>query len=213
MGAGASPYTLKGLADMMIGGVWKGEEDAAKTRQEFGLLWQRFAEDFLKEHNQDEYNSFKHGLRTSAGGFYLRLGPEETPGVSPPPEKMRTMATSTFGTSFYVTEGTGGQKPTPHFRVKQYRLNWDPYGLCVALKLISFSINNVLSFAKELNGVDPSEVSYHRPDKEGAFREPWQKLGGFRLIGMDSVVPEGAVRRFSREEILDIYEAESTKGD
>ncbi len=77
--AGARPYTLKGIADMMVGGAWHGEEDAAKTRREFGLLWQRFAEDFLKEHNQDEYNSFKHGLRTSAGGFYLRLGPEETP--------------------------------------------------------------------------------------------------------------------------------------
>ena len=64
-----------------------------------------------------------------------------------------------------------------------------------------------------LNGVDPSMVTYHRPDKEEAFREPWRRLGSFQLIGMDSIIPEEAVNRFSTEEILGVYDEETDRDD
>src|SRR3990172_11004437 len=54
----------------------KDKDRVAETAKCFADLCARFSTDYIEERNVHEYNSIKHGLRTSLGGFGLSTGSE-----------------------------------------------------------------------------------------------------------------------------------------
>lgn len=90
------------------------------ARSGFVKTWRCFASDFLNESFSREYNSIKHGLRINPGGFTLELGFTEEPGVKPPQDKMFTVMSSSFGSSYLKAEKIGNLKH--HLCLKENRI-------------------------------------------------------------------------------------------
>lgn len=186
------------------------EIEIRKLQGLFSTLWYRFAGDYLNENLIAEYNSLKHGFRVNPGGFNLMVGPESTPGVAAPAERMTSLGSSEFGSSFFLSEGIGveeGKRNTTHFRLKANSLNWDPEGMAAGLRLISISLNNILAFLKLSNG-SSEDVRLRYPCDESYFEIPWSSSQSGRSIGMNPIIREEDIVRFSDEEILNVYEQE-----
>lgn len=175
-----------------------------QMRKAFGELWRRFAHDFLNEKTASEYNSIKHGLRVSMGGFTLAIGHETVPGVPAPPEAMRSMGGSPFGTSFYVPVQLHNRT---NFRVRRNSLNWRPENFVHALSLVSISISNVTSYLKLRNGVEPSQAEFIVPSDEDYFSKPWELRTGIISSDINSTIEEDYIEPLSNQEILATYNA------
>lgn len=195
------------------------EEDKVKdTRQLFAELWGYLAHDFLDPYHRAEYNSIKHGLRVSPGGFTLAVGIEEQYGVPAPPEAMQVIGRSEFGTSYFATEPIRGaprqKKADPHISLKQQSVNWAPEAMILSLQLISISIHNIISALRIWHGVEPKTVPFLRPVDRDAFLAPWRQSGGVMQMSFGLPIEEAEIRRFSDDEIRDALEQESGwKGD
>lgn len=134
--------------------------------------------------------------------FYFALGPEETPGVPAPPEKMQVLGQSEFGSAFFVPERLHNRH---NFKIMEQRLNWRPQSLISALTLISASITNILGFLKWINGVDTSEIRFSCPTDESYFEEPWKLTASITSMGFNSMIRDDYITPLRPEEILSIY--------
>lgn len=170
----------------------------------FGKLWEGFAADFLEEGISDEYNGIKHGLRTRPGGFYLALGREDTPGVPAPQERMQTVGGSEFGTFFFTRE-TIIPRNYINFRPKGHFRNWNPENLAEGLRLLSVSINNVVSCLRVLNGVKRDKCRFITPATEEAFQEPWKHSVGVDSVDVDITLEPSNITPLTKEDILKTY--------
>ena len=197
------PVTWDVVADAVFINFKTGDDEKdSSIRKNFARLWRRFASDYLNENHVYEYNSIKHGLRARMGGFYVAMGAEDVPGVPAPPEKMRMMANSEFGSSFYVPERLHDRR---NFTIRHQALNWDPVNFIYALQFISMSINNVLGSLKILYGVSIKEVPFMFSNNDESYEEPWKRQQGISSLGMNSQIPEEAITPLSKEEILAVY--------
>lgn len=127
--------------------------------------------------------------------------------MAAPADRMTSLGGSDFGSSFFLSEGIGveeGKRNTTHFRLKTNSLNWDPEGMAMGLRLISISLNNILAYLKLLNG-SSEEVKLQYPRDESYFEIPWSSSQGGRSIGMNPIIREEDIVRFSDEEILNVY--------
>lgn len=186
----------------------------AETVEAFAVCWRRLAYDFLNPSSGHEYNSIKHGFRANAGGFSLRIGRELEYGIEAPPEEMQTLGGSEFGHSYFVAEGIGAtRRRHPHFRLVHHSANWRPEAVIQALQLISMSINNVQSFLRIVNGADPSELPFIRPEDPAAFDGPWSWSVGVMEMQSKTQIEEGDIEPFSPPEILSVYEGSDSTTD
>lgn len=187
--------------------VEKNEKVAISEK--FGFAWRSLADDFLDRNHEGEYNSAKHGLRVRPGGFSasigigIGIGKAEVWGVSAPPEKMEYIGGSEHGASFFVKTKICETNKI-NFRPKRTSLNWHPQNLLYGLELVAASINNVLSFLKLTNGVQPSQCSFLRLDDDG-FEKPWEICVGVTCSNFDRVLEPSHVHLFSKKEIIDSY--------
>jgi hypothetical protein len=170
----------------------------------FGDLWGRFASDFLNEKQNQEYNSLKHGLRLRPGGFTLAVGTEETPGVGAPPERMRSLGGSEFGSTYILPQAIG-TAPKNHFRLRECHLNWLPGNHVVGLQLLSMSIRNVLAFLRGIltSNMGTSQFTWSTPTE--AFRAPWAASPGTNSFEWNLDLTEGDITVLSDEEIMKVY--------
>lgn len=198
-----NPMSWMAVANIIFSGFSTGTGDAEKDKriiESFGDLWARFASDFLDEKRGNEYNSMKHGIRARMGGFTLAIGLEETPGVAAPPERMMTFARSAFGSSFFVTEKMHDAR---NFRVKRQSLNWSPENLYYGLRFISMSIANVVTYLKNVYGIEESSRFAYPVDEE-TFEWPWKEAMGMSM-DFNSVIVENFITPRSKEEIFSVY--------
>jgi len=181
-------------------------EDSEKTdeiKKKYAVLWGRFAREITDPTQSLEYNSIKHGFRACPGGFQLAIGMQDSPGVPAPPERMRSLGGSDFGSEFHSLERIGNYKN--HYRIKSHSLNWRPKNFCVGLNLISLSMHNVLSFLRVLNGEKPDGVTYLYPSDLSHFDEPWVPVDGVRSFDVATNVPLEDVTPFDDKQILSVY--------
>ena len=190
------------------------QDKLKETHQLFARLWRHLAHEFLEEVNSKEYNHIKHGARAKSGGCLLRVGKEHEEGISPPDEEMATVGGSQFGTSFFMAERVQDAplvKPDPHFRLKQRTVNWDPESLAHALCLVALSIQNILSYLKIVNGVDPREVKFTRPAENDYFEQPWKRSVGVTSVSMDFYpVHERHITRYSIEQLMERFRGKTS---
>ena len=199
--------TMEELSGLINQFDLRDEKELLRLKGLFSTLWYRFAGDYLSEELVAEYNSLKHGFRVNPGGFRLMVGPESTPGVAAPADRMTSLGGSDFGSSFFLIEGIGNEadkKNTTHFRLKATSLNWDPECMAVGLRLISISLNNILAFLKSLNG-SSGDISLRYPCDESYFEIPWSSAQSGMSVGFNPIIREQDIVRFSDDEILKVY--------
>ena len=168
----------------------------------FVETWKCFASDFLNESFSREYNSIKHGLRISQGGFKLELGLTEEPGVKPPQDKMFTVMSSHFGSSYFKHEKIGELKH--HLCLRRESHNWDIDGLHWGIQFAAMSIENIRS-SLEAWSKGENNPSFICPENLSDF-EKWK--GVQTIAGPDITIPSEVIRSFTKEEILAKYRSE-----
>lgn len=142
----------------------------------FARAWARLASDFLEPQLRAEYNSLKHGFRVATGGYTLRIGLERSFGVPGPPEGLRTVANSVYGSSFTTVEPLPGvQNPKRrNILLRRNHLNWQPASLIAALHIAAASAQNLISFLRIAHGEDSSAVQFALPTPDSLYDEPWR---------------------------------------
>ena len=190
-----------------INNVNTGDEEADnRLRQSFGQLWKNFAKDFLDDDAKNEYNSIKHGLRVSMGGFSLAMGLESVPGVPSETETMRLIEGSTYGTSFFVPAPL---KNRDNFHLLHHTLNWNPVNFVHGLNLISISIHNIMVYLKQVNGIQHSEIEFRGPISETDFASPWRLLANVNRVSIKQEIDRNSLVVLSKTEILSYLDGNS----
>ena len=183
-----------------------GRDDTYRqeTAKLFANFWQRLSHDFLDKDASNEYNGIKHGIRIRSGGFTMAFGKEEQFGQKVPPENMKILGGSEFGSSFYIPEiiyGCNLNNTSRNFRMTPINVNWYADGLAYALILIAMSLKNVKAFLKIVNGVSPESVEFTRPADLDFFDKPWEKSVGITRASFERVVDLSSVRMPTKHEI------------
>lgn len=179
-------------------------EQEKRIKDHFAAAWRHFAYDFSDEISNREYNSIKHGFRIRAGGFKVAIGKGEIWGISAPPERMQGLGGSDFGSSFFIPEKIGNNKL--HFRLRKHSRNWMPESFFYGLHLISFSLQNILSFLKVMHGGDPTTVQFFWPNDESLFEAAWSLAPGVTGMNFDTMIAAQHITPFSKEEIMATYQ-------
>lgn len=190
--------------------AWTTETGDDSTAARFGRFWRRLATDFLNELVRAEYNALKRGHRVAAGGFSLALGVEEERGVPAPVEAMRSIGSSTYGTTFFRTERVGTSKH--HIRARRTSVNWSAIAVANRLLLISMSVSNVVAALRCALGVDPTTVQFQRPERSEVFDEVWDERVGVRHSNMDTVLTIATSDEVSPNKLLDDLEGRTPSG-
>ncbi len=191
-----------------IHSLWRfgdSDETDRRIKEGFAQAWQRFAYDFTDQAAREEYNSIKHGLRTRSGGFHLLFGVQDELGTPAPVERMQRLGGSDFGTTYY--RGEKLCDTANNFRARRCSRNWNPRNLVKGVDLLSISMENVLSFAKRLNGAGEGFPG-HYPLNEETFMAPWEMGIGPITMNLDKNLDNEDVSPFSEEEIKDTFDAE-----
>ena len=175
-----------------------------KTAQLFATLWDKLAYEYADKNHIDEYNSIKHGFRIRSGGFSLAIGLQHEYGISPPPEEMKLVGKSEFGSTFFRIESIGGGKGNRSLRSKRTSLNWNIEKTMLLLQLVSMSVTNITSALKIANGAPAGTCKFLRPQEDSDFEKPWSYSPGVTSCNMDFVISEDHVRSVTRSELLKI---------
>lgn len=196
---GVTDPTLDGLAHAVMNTTQYGQEKRDHLAANFARAWRRWSSEFLDERATSEYNSFKHGMRASLGGFLLSVGPEEELGVAAPPEQMHSLGGSTFGSAFYCAENLDSRL---HQFPRRTIRNWSPIGITFGLQLMAMSIQNIVSYLRIVGGDRPESCRFDTPLDSESFDAPWQESIGATFMTMDLVVRKDQIRTLTRDEVL-----------
>ncbi len=181
------------------------EIEVKRNAESFSSLWQRLAVYYLKDEHIAEYNGIKHGFRIRPGGFGLRVGLEPEYGVPPPPEAMKTIAYSKFGSSFLTLEKVPvDEKQNRSYRSRKVSLNWSAEQVALLLQLVSMSLGNVIAALKIVNNIPPSDVQFFRPIESDAFEKPWQTSIGVTSCTLDYSIDAANFEKTTKQQLEDI---------
>jgi hypothetical protein len=172
------------------------EEHVSATGDAFRAL----AGDFIQADFDREYNSLKHGLRVQSGGSYFALGIEDTPGVPAPPERMRMIAQSDFGSTFLIAQKLKARQ----FAFGHTSVNWNPHAFVKRIPLAVVCMQNVIACLKMMNGAAEGECSLSLLTEEIVDEALSIPSRSFRFT-LDATVAPDEVPDLSADEILSRY--------
>ncbi len=198
-----SSVSWKGIAKSILHPCAPRTDRYAKIAELFGVLWARLAHELTDKTHIDEYNALKHGFRVQRGGFGIAVGIEHQYGVPPPESEMHTLGISDFGTSFFKVESLGNDKNNRSIRSRRISVNWPIERIVLLMQLTYFSINNVVSALRIVNGWPVEKCKFLYPREEEEFERPWQVTAGVTSMSIDYVVDEGNTRPVTKQELLD----------
>lgn len=202
---GSEPVTWQSLSEFVHCHVGFGSrERKPEYTAAFAMFWRRLANEHAEEAVADEYNAIKHGLRTRSGGFSLSFGLEETPGVPCPPEKMKSLGSSDFGTSVITPEKIEGTRR--HYIFKQRSSNWDPVTLAHRLSLISCTIGNLVGCLRYHAGESPASCNFTWPSDLAAFDQVWAPRPWPINFSSGTVIEAKHIEQLTDEQILSVYD-------
>jgi hypothetical protein len=187
--------------------VLEDHDKEVAIKRGFADLWSRFAEDYTNDVFRDEYNSIKHGLRARSGGFSLAIGIQPEAGVPAPQESMRSLGHSDYGSSFFMSQRIGRHKN--QLSIMRNSRNWMPEDIANALRLVSISLQDLVSFLFVANGRPASEVIFAWPDTMDAFSAPWKsgpQMGVTSMHGFGLNIPDSLLPELDKDEMLKLYD-------
>lgn len=204
-----SSISWQNIADGLLLFSLDDKDKEKRIKQKFAFLWKKLAEDYLGASFTPEYNSIKHGFRAKSGGFWVAFGREDVAGVPAPADHMHLFGKTEFGSTFF--EVVPLDKGKHNFRLLKHSRGWKLERFYFGLHLISDSLQNILSFLKIANGVDPSSVEFVWASPESLFDEPWKEYPNLSGISMNSIIEPEHITPFNNDEILSIYKTGSDK--
>jgi hypothetical protein len=175
----------------------------AEIKARFALFWEYVTTDYLDLGQRAEFNSTKHGLRLQPGGFRAAIGLQKHPDVPAPPERMQGIGGSEFGSTILILEQI--KKNTFDYRVRENSRNWDLASLAGRIRIISMSVNNVVSFLLIFNGQDPAQVQFFWPDDLTDFDTVWESDCGLLACSMGVNINENDICPTKAEEVEKSY--------
>lgn len=193
--------SIDALAASVMNATQYEQDKRDQLARNFARIWRRWSSEFLDERATSEYNSFKHGMRASLGGFNLAIGPEEVPGVPAAPETMRSLGGSIFGSTFYCAEQLDGRL---HQFPRRTMRNWSPIGMAHGLQLMAMSIQNIVSYLRIIGGDKPESCRFNTPLDSDAFDAPWREPIGVMYVNMDKIVRRDQIQPLTRDEVISL---------
>lgn len=192
------PTTFLGLAQI----VHERLDVSADLLRELANAWARLSQDYLSEHFTTEYNSIKHGLRARSGGHRLAIGKEPRPGESASP--MSVMGFSQFGSTFLVSKrlARGSKQNVHQFTASRADRNYDPRCVAEGLRLLSFSIGNVVSYLRVVKGVPTADCPFRLPEDSAMLRAPWKNPFATTSFFENPVLEPRDVPKRSKQEVV-----------
>jgi hypothetical protein len=191
--------------------IYWDQRDAAensRVQARFGELWAGFARDYLEDHHRIEYNTLKHGARsTVSAGVTIKVAEPTADGSRPTnPDQWHGLGNpSPMGTRFVALRQIDGAPPAvddPHYRLVDQVVNWDPAGLLVGMKLISASLLNVASGIRvRLKDPERESIIFGSLDSETDFARPWADAPGVSTFTTEYRVHEQDITRYSAKEL------------
>jgi hypothetical protein len=178
-------------------------DDEKKLNQiveQYGILWKRFAQDFLDDKLSKEYNSMKHGFRTKSGGFSVSIGKQKPPNKSADPKDMKSFGGSTYGAQYFLDENY--DKSGMNFTLSINLQNWNPENFINGLQLISFSLNNIFSFLKQFENFCSGETKYIVPSDLSGFDAPWKIPIPAANVAIKEKFDSKCIKLCSKDDIL-----------
>lgn len=200
-------FGLSSLTWRDISGIVHSEmllQDRDKAEEVISVyadLWKGFGAHFTNELEQHEYNSIKHGLRISPGGFTLSIQKESSPGVTDPGAPIHTISGSDFGSSFYTAEKLDAG--APNFYLTSHSKNWDARRIAVGLELIAASLENVRASLLFQNGMAKNN-GYRCPEKSQLDEFAKSSVGIMTVSSKPNIDPRW-VKDVTKEDVLNAY--------
>lgn len=193
------------IAELVFSYYDPKSDEKQKIIDRFSNFWKLISSEFLNNDYIDEYNSIKHGFRVKSGGFGISVGVEKEYGVSPAEENMTVIGNSEHGSSFYKLSPIGGNLKNRSIKSSQKSLNWTIEKTAILIQLVEFSIGNLVSILKIMNGAKPSEMKFHLPEDPSCFEKAWQFNSTLNSSSFDFVLDEEKIPSLSRAELLKKY--------
>lgn len=196
------------VADVLSSWEPFDDPELVEHRAATAELWRRLARQMLDERFDLEYMSLKHGFRVGPGPWEFSLGAEDEWGVPPPPERMRRLAFSQHGSTFFRAVKLAPR----NFALEESRSNWNPEVLAKTMVLAANSIDNVLAFLKYVNGDRGDSLGIHllaRDQVAEAFADPNLRGSSFRLTWRSRITPNMIPSSMTKTSILRAYRKES----
>lgn len=196
-------HTWDGLAKGVF--AFSGEENGwPQTAESFGKVWRIFAGEFLDEHNQDEYNSLKHGFRIRSSGVKLALGKQHQPGVPASREEMHYLGGSDTGSTFFEIERAGPDIDTNrNRRTRRRTVNWTPETMIRGLQVIDVSIRNIVAFLRIVHGAAPNTIQFHRLEGVEDLASLLRDSVGVRTWSFDAVLDDSQIPLTTKKQLLE----------
>lgn len=195
------PVNWQSLAERLIPTL--PETNLQEIRQSFGRFWSRLAGEFENKELSAEHNSIKHGFRVASGAVSLSVAIEGTPGEQAPPSAdWKQIGGGEFGSTFFEPEDLGNRD---NFRLIQKSANWDAYCLAGRIRLISLSLQNIISFIRlSLRYAPPEALKFVWPSDLNDFVGVWGEPS-LSSISMNCLLEQSHIRPMTRNEILESY--------
>lgn len=180
-------------------------EDSKKnaTANGFAKTWKRLASEFVSEMQIDQYNSLKHGMRVSRGGFRLSFGAELASGVEP--TEFHDLGGSEYGLTFYKVRDIWPSRKSRSIKCTKTSVNWSIDRVVGQLFLVQCSIQNIVSALKAVNGVPVAECKFVRPELDDDFDRPWTHICGVSSSSMDFIVDTSNTIAVTPEQIIETF--------
>jgi hypothetical protein len=202
---GLDAVSWRSIAELFAKELDCSESERTEIVEGCTVLWSRLANEFLSEKDQNEYNSLKHGFRSRAGGFTLSVGPEATPGVAAPPENMRPLGGSDYGSTFHVPvplkNSPLGRKDHLIYS-ETHSMNWNPVSLPKGILVITDVLSNVLAYLRLLNGQPRGEIQFVFPERRQELLVAWEERPSVLGMSMNRHVYNDYVERKTPEAVL-----------
>lgn len=152
--------TWESIAELVHSSVSATELKEHDVVQRFASAWRLLASDYLDRTFEPDYNSLKHGMRSTVGGFTVGFSvdsPTVRPGVDDP---VQIVGDSTFGNTFWMRpRKIEGSKYTYDFDVSVSR-SWSPTQFIARLDVIACSMKNIVSHLSLCAGAQPADVRF-----------------------------------------------------
>ena len=126
-------------------------------------------------------------------------------GKPPPREAMHPMGSSVYGSRVYeVLPIDRDRQRESHFQYEEVMLNWSAEDTAAALKLISYSLQNVCVWLRHWAGESAASLPLVVCRDDATFEMPWAHGPGAHTLRRSETVTDQHIRLLPDSDLLDI---------
>ncbi len=175
----------------------------------FAAVWEYFADRFLEDTFEPEYNTLKHGMRSLVGGFKIALGPDTTDLSPSTPDQHAPQAlvgVAEYGSTFNLHRRIEGTSHSFEFHERASQA-WVPSQFVAGLDLVAVSVRNIVSRLLIVAGEEPVDVRFEWPEDTDAYERCWKPAPSISTVSFrSSIALDPGYKEPSHADILTWYD-------